>query len=100
MSQPAEGTSGKASGPTVLVVDDEAGLRRLLGLALTDAGYDVVEARGGRQAPDLIAHGSYDLGLLGLRVPALSGLGGPSPPPPPTRTTAPPALHGPRPPRG
>ena len=74
MSQPAERRSGKASGPTVLVVDDEAGLRRLLGLALTDAGYDVVEARSGRQALDLISHGSYDLVLLDLRMPAMSGL--------------------------
>jgi EAL domain-containing protein (putative c-di-GMP-specific phosphodiesterase class I)/CheY-like chemotaxis protein len=74
MTQPADDTSGKSSGPTVLVVDDEAPLRRLLGVALADAGYGVVEARGGRQALDLISHASYDLVLLDVRMPGMSGL--------------------------
>ena len=74
MSQPVDDTSGKSSGATVLVVDDEAGLRRLLSLALADAGYAVVEASNGRQALDLIVHGSFALVLLDWRMPGMSGL--------------------------
>jgi len=69
------GTAAKAGlGPTVLIVDDEPAVRRLLALTLTDAGYEVVETNRGEKALELIAHGSFDLVLLDNRMPGLSGV--------------------------
>ncbi len=59
----------------ILIIDDDAGLRKSLSLILTDAGYDVVLAEDGEaglaaaieQAPDLI--------LCDVRMPKLDGLG-------------------------
>jgi DNA-binding response OmpR family regulator len=38
----------------ILIVDDDAGLRRSLTLILTDAGYEVTQAEDGEKGP----HGS------------------------------------------
>lgn len=54
-------TSGPA---TVLVVDDDAGIRNMLRLALTGAGYDV-RVTDGRDAPE---SGPYDVVLLDVRL--------------------------------
>lgn len=59
----------------ILIIDDDAGLRKSLSLILTDAGYDVALAEDGEaglaaaieQAPDLI--------LCDVRMPKLDGLG-------------------------
>ena len=60
--------------PTVLVVDDEAGIRAIARRALEEAGYHVLEASSGRAAIDLLAQGSaLDLLIADLNMPGLGG---------------------------
>lgn len=59
----------------VLVVDDEAAIRRLYGRWLTTIGFEAVEAEGGRQAVDLYANDTagFDLVVLDMIMPDVSG---------------------------
>ena len=67
------GTAGK--GRTVLVVDDEDPLRRLLCDLLEREGYRTVEARDGAEALDRVDQHAPDLVLLDLNLPGLDGYG-------------------------
>ncbi len=58
----------------ILVVDDEAAIRRLLRGTLTRAGYDIVEAADGRAALSALAIDKPDLVLLDLGLPDRDGL--------------------------
>ncbi|WP_203309316.1 MULTISPECIES: response regulator transcription factor [Sphingomonas] len=60
---------------TVLIVDDEVAIRRLLHNTLAQAGYRVVEARDGRDALALAAAEHPDAVLLDLGLPDRDGLG-------------------------
>ena len=60
-------------GPRVLVVDDEEQLQRLLTVALTAAGYEVLTAETGAQALRLVATGAPDLIVLDLGLPDRDG---------------------------
>jgi DNA-binding NtrC family response regulator len=62
--------------PRVLVVDDEALLRWSLAEMLSAAGYEVVEARDGREARLAFADSTHPVAamLLDLRLPDASGL--------------------------
>ncbi|GAA4300739.1 hypothetical protein GCM10023163_22870 [Aestuariibaculum suncheonense] len=57
----------------VLVVDDEPVNRRVLENHLTVAGYGVVEAGSGTEALNLIKQETFDLVLLDVMMPNLSG---------------------------
>jgi two-component system, cell cycle sensor histidine kinase and response regulator CckA len=60
--------------PTVLVVDDEAGIRSIARRALEQAGYQVLEAGSGRAAINLLAEGAtVDLLIADLNMPGLGG---------------------------
>jgi two-component system KDP operon response regulator KdpE len=59
---------------TVLIVDDEPQIRRVLRTTLTSHGYTVIEARTGDEALDLIRSEHVDLILLDLNMPGRSGL--------------------------
>jgi two-component system KDP operon response regulator KdpE len=59
---------------TVLIVDDEPQIRRVLRTTLTSHGYAVIEARSGDQALELIRGEHVDLILLDLSMPGRSGL--------------------------
>ncbi len=61
-------------GPKLLVVDDEAAIRRLLGNSLTRAGYRVAEAESGRAALSAIQIDKPDAVLLDLGLPDRDGL--------------------------
>jgi two-component system, OmpR family, response regulator CpxR len=72
----ARGTSGRGEGrpPTVLVVDDDCGLRDVLREVLEPAGYDVVCACNGREALDYLrSHPPPALVLLDLMMPVMNG---------------------------
>ena len=57
----------------VLVVDDVADNRDILVRRLARRGFDAIEASGGRQALELIAEQSFDVILLDIMMPDMSG---------------------------
>jgi two-component system, OmpR family, KDP operon response regulator KdpE len=63
-----------AKGATVLVVDDEPPIRRLLRTSLGAQGYTVIEAGSGRDALALVNHDKPDLVILDLGLPDLNGI--------------------------
>jgi excisionase family DNA binding protein len=70
------GTAGRpGSGrPRVLVADDEASIRELLGRTLALAEYDVDVVVDGRSALDRLRVENYDLLIADLRMPGVDGL--------------------------
>jgi two-component system, NtrC family, response regulator HydG len=60
--------------PTLLVADDDPGLRESLQRTLTRAGYQVVLAPDGRAALERLQAGGVDLILTDLKMPGLSGI--------------------------
>jgi len=58
---------------TILVVDDEANIRRFLSHELTNRGYHVLEASGGKEAIDLARKHHPDLITLDILMPDISG---------------------------
>jgi CheY-like chemotaxis protein len=58
---------------TILVVDDEAAVRALIGRALGELGYRVREAAGGREALRLIAEERPELVILDYVMPGMDG---------------------------
>lgn len=61
-------------GATVLVVDNEAQIRRVLRTILSSHGYLVVEARGGEESIERVREGKVDLILLDVNMPGMSGM--------------------------
>jgi two-component system response regulator HydG len=59
---------------TILVADDDPGLRESLERTLTREGYRVITASDGRAALERLQAGSIDLVLTDLKMPGLSGL--------------------------
>jgi len=58
----------------VLVVDDEPQIRRVLRSLLTARGYEVHDARTGEDALESIRDSRFDLVLLDVNMPGMSGL--------------------------
>jgi len=58
---------------TVLIVDDEASIRRFLRHLLEQEGYDVLEAATGKEAISRTEREKPDLVLLDLRLPDMTG---------------------------
>ncbi len=58
----------------ILLIDDEASLRRTMRTALETMGHHVNEARDGTQALDLLAHHLFDLAFLDLRLAQEQGM--------------------------
>jgi len=67
-------TETPASKGSVLVVDDELDIRESLDLLLTDGGYSVDLAPGGAEGLRKVGLRAYDLVLLDLMMPDLSGM--------------------------
>jgi two-component system, NtrC family, response regulator AtoC len=59
----------------ILVVDNEAKMRRILELSLKSMGHEVEQAGDGQEALAKIEIGSFDLVLTDLRMPRLDGIG-------------------------
>jgi len=58
----------------ILVVDDEGAIRLTMEILLRRQGYRVTTAASGEEAVALIAQQHFDLLLLDLKMPGLSGL--------------------------
>jgi two-component system response regulator PilR (NtrC family) len=74
MSESAELVGGRPHVPAVLVVDDEADLRELLGLTIARMGLEVDTADSLAQAHERLRTRSYRLCLTDMRLPDGSGL--------------------------
>ncbi len=57
----------------ILIVDDEPQIGRIFGLKLKLAGYDVVSTTSGADAIELIRADRFDVVLLDLLMPGVSG---------------------------
>jgi len=60
--------------PTLLYIDDDPALARLVERGLTRAGFAVVHAAGGQQGLDRLAQGGIDVVALDQYMPGLDGL--------------------------
>jgi two-component system KDP operon response regulator KdpE len=59
---------------SVLIVDDEAALRKALRSSLSASGFAVEEARNGEEALGTVQQHSFDLIVLDINMPGLSGI--------------------------
>jgi CheY-like chemotaxis protein len=59
---------------SILVVDDEPGIRELLALMLEGAGHTVVAAEDGMQAPKILESQKIDVVITDLLMPERDGL--------------------------
>jgi len=64
----------KPDAPTILVVDDEPAMRRVLARMLVAEGFEVVEAANGQEAISLLGSLCVDTILLDVMMPEMSGL--------------------------
>jgi DNA-binding response OmpR family regulator len=67
-------TAGMDTRPTVLLVDDEDSVQKLLTFPLEREGYRVVQARDGEEALERYRAEPVDLVILDLMLPRLDGL--------------------------
>jgi len=58
---------------TVLVVDDDPGIRIAIKLKLKSHGFDVLEAGDGPEALDVLASEPVDLSILDVGMPGMDG---------------------------
>ncbi len=63
----------ESEGITILIVDDEEGLRSLLEVSLQRSGFNVITACDGRSALELFATYSIDMVLLDVIMPDIDG---------------------------
>lgn len=59
---------------TILSVDDSASMRQMVRLALSNAGYDVIEACDGREGLAKAKAGGIHMVLTDLNMPSMDGL--------------------------
>jgi CheY-like chemotaxis protein len=60
--------------PSILIVDDEPGVRSALSGVLRDEGYDVDAVDSGEACLDRLAVNGYDLVVLDIWLPGMDGL--------------------------
>jgi two-component system, OmpR family, response regulator len=70
----AHSAGARASGQRILVVDDEPSIVDAVATALRYEGYDVQEARTGREALEAVAREEPDLIVLDWMLPDISGI--------------------------
>jgi len=61
-------------GKTVLIVDDSASMRQLVGFALKTAGYEVVVAVHGKDALDKLNGTTVEMVVTDLNMPEMDGI--------------------------
>src|SRR5664279_122154 len=60
--------------PSILIVDDEPQIRRVIKAALSKQGYVVADARSGEAALDMIRDERFDMVILDRNMPGIGGL--------------------------
>lgn len=60
---------------TILVVDDSASIRHVVGIALRGAGYEVIEANDGKDALTKLDGQKFHLIISDVNMPNLDGIG-------------------------
>ena len=60
--------------PSILIVDDEPGIRSSLGGVLRDEGYEVDAVESGEACLERLNHQAYDVVLLDIWLPGMDGL--------------------------
>jgi PAS domain S-box-containing protein len=58
----------------LLLVDDEEGIRKVLGIALSDAGYTVFTAENGAEALDIFRKETPPIVLTDIKMPGMDGI--------------------------
>ena len=59
---------------TVLLADDEDGIRKVVGLIIADLGYEVFPARDGREALEVFRAKAPRIVVTDVRMPGMDGL--------------------------
>ena len=59
---------------TIMIVDDSASIRQVVGIALRGAGYDVLEARDGRDALSKLTGQRVHLVISDVNMPNMDGI--------------------------
>lgn len=59
---------------SILIIDDSASMRAILGDMLADAGYNVVEAVDGNAGLELVKKTKFDLIITDLSMPVMDGI--------------------------
>ena len=59
--------------PKVLIIEDDETILRLITTTLAQNGYECIAASNGKQGADLFENGHFDLVLLDLMLPEISG---------------------------
>lgn len=59
---------------TILVVDDDAHIRKLIKLYLENSQYEVIEACDGKEALDILSRQKIDLAIVDVMMPRLDGI--------------------------
>ncbi len=62
------------SAKRILIVDDSAAVRRILGRILVEEGFIVDTAGDGIAAQDMLGKNEYDIVLVDMRMPIMSGI--------------------------
>lgn len=58
----------------ILLVDDEAGIRKVLGISLEDRGYEVLTAENGKEALRLFREENPSIVLTDIKMPGMDGI--------------------------
>lgn len=61
-------------GKKILLVDDEEGIRKVLGISLSDMGYDVITAENGEEAFSLFKETAPPIVLTDIKMPGMDGV--------------------------
>lgn len=57
----------------ILIIDDEAFIRRILGVALSEAGHRIISADSGEKGLELIGSEAPEVVITDIRMPSMSG---------------------------
>ncbi|GAB3367290.1 MULTISPECIES: response regulator [Giesbergeria] len=59
---------------TIMIVDDSASIRMVVGIALRGAGYEVIEAKDGKDAVDKLTGQKVHLIISDVNMPVMDGI--------------------------